>query len=291
MKDGVAEILVVDDSRVNHLAIDRLLHDENYILYPTSDGEEALDLLNDKPDVFDVVLLDLIMPRMDGMTLIRHIKSNDNLSHIPVIIQSSLSKQSEISEAIQAGAFYYLVKPITKYEIIAIVRTAVQDMVQYRRQQQALHSSTEVRELFTSATYQFKTMDEGLLLAAHLAENYAKPEQVITGIQELFLNAVEHGNLAITYDEKTVLNEKNLLQQELQRRLVLPEYKNRKVAVSFKLNSDSLELTIVDEGQGFDWQQYMEVSPERITHNHGRGIAMANLLAFDSLSMRARVIL
>ena len=108
-------------------------------------------------------------------------------------------------------------------------------------------------------------------------------EKVVTGLSELLINAVEHGNLAITYQEKSDLNKSGTLMDEIESRLGMDKYKSKIVDVEFKKSGANIEVSITDEGEGFDWKLYLEMSPDRMMDNHGRGIAMAGLLSFDGL--------
>jgi anti-sigma regulatory factor (Ser/Thr protein kinase) len=73
---------------------------------------------------------------------------------------------------------------------------------------------------------------------------------------------------------------------EVQRRLSLPENKNKKVLVHYKRHPEKITLQIKDEGNGFDWHNYMEIQSDRVTHNHGRGIALAKMMSFDDIQYR-----
>jgi hypothetical protein len=108
------------------------------------------------------------------------------------------------------------------------------------------------------------------------------------GLMELMLNAVEHGNLGITYDEKSKLIAENGLQEEIERRLALPEYADRIATARFRRVGKSLIFTIKDEGQGFDWKSYLEMSLDRLMDNHGRGIAMSRSISFTHLEYRGK---
>ena len=61
------------------------------------------------------------------------------------------------------------------------------------------------------------------------------------------------------------------------------KYKNRIARANLERNEEGIILTITDQGNGFNWQQYMDVNVSRVSHNHGRGIAMANLMSFDNM--------
>lgn len=99
---------------------------------------------------------------------------------------------------------------------------------------------------------------------------------------ELIINGIEHGNLNITYDEKTDLIERNMSRHEIDYRCKLPENKNKNVEITFRRNEDGLYVKIEDQGDGFDWRRFLNIDPAR-ANNHGRGIAQTRALSFDAL--------
>ena len=131
--------------------------------------------------------------------------------------------------------------------------------------------------------FTFRTVDEGKALASMLARASEHPDRVVLGLTELMINAVEHGNLGITYDEKTQLNENGAWLAEISRRQQLPEYRDLVVTVEYVKNENEMVYQITDEGNGFDWENYMEISPERAFDTHGRGIAMAKTISFSTI--------
>ena len=90
--------------------------------------------------------------------------------------------------------------------------------------------------------------------------------------------------LGITYEEKGALLEAQQWESEIQRRQALPKNQSKCVCVRFQRYPDKCTLSIEDEGQGFDWSDHLEISPQKLTHSHGRGIALANSISFDSLT-------
>ena len=97
------------------------------------------------------------------------------------------------------------------------------------------------------------------------------------------MNALEHGNLGITYEQKSQLLAENRWLEEVQLRSRLTENHDKWVTVVFERQSEDLSFHIIDQGKGFDWQKYTQIETERETHFHGRGIAMAGLLTFDKI--------
>ena len=106
-------ILVVDDNKLNRMLLFRMLGDLGHRVTEAADGIEALNLLQDleTPQV-DVVLLDILMPELDGYGLLEEIKQNARLRHIPVIMTSALDEIDSVVRCIEIGATDYLTKPV-----------------------------------------------------------------------------------------------------------------------------------------------------------------------------------
>ena len=131
--------------------------------------------------------------------------------------------------------------------------------------------------------YACKTPDEARTLAGQLAQLCPDPEQALIGLLELLLNAVEHGNLGISYAEKSALVQQSALGAELERRLLLPEYADKTATVSVTWTGDEIHFLIRDQGAGFDWSPYLEIDPARVRHPNGRGIAWAKGVSFQRI--------
>ncbi len=129
-------------------------------------------------------------------------------------------------------------------------------------------------------------MDEARRVAALVAAVCPDPVQALHGISELLINAIEHGNLGISYQEKGELVRGGGWEAEVQRRLDGPAYRDKRVEVAVAQEPSAVVITITDEGQGFDWRPFMEMSIERMRDAHGRGIALAAALSFDAVEYR-----
>ncbi len=109
MSDETGHILVADDNRLNRLKLSRSLEQQGHTVTLAEDGKQALDLLREHP--FDVVLLDIMMPVMDGYEVLSQLKSSAELRHIPVIVISALDELDSAVHCIEMGAEDYLAKP------------------------------------------------------------------------------------------------------------------------------------------------------------------------------------
>jgi adenylate cyclase len=107
---GIA--LVVDDSRVNRLVLARQLTALGLEVLEAEHGVEALELLRHHPDAIDIVLLDVMMPEMDGYEALAALKSDEGLRHLPVLMVSGVEELDSVVRCIELGATDYLTKPI-----------------------------------------------------------------------------------------------------------------------------------------------------------------------------------
>ncbi len=103
-------ILVVDDNRMNRLLLARGLEQQGHKVAFAENGRQALEMLRAQP--FDVVLLDILMPELDGYQVLAQLTSDHNLRNIPVIMISALDELDSVVKCIERGAEDYLTKPI-----------------------------------------------------------------------------------------------------------------------------------------------------------------------------------
>ncbi len=276
-------ILAVDDEPNNLRALKLDLEDTGYNVITAQDGVEAWDILQSNRKKIKTILLDRMMPNMNGMEFMAKIKADSSVSGIPVIMQTAAAEKEQVVEGIKAGVYYYLTKPYDKDIMLSIVFAAVSDYGNYSQLRNDIKKFTRKLRLVKEARFEARTLDDAQYLATFLAQFFPTPENVVYGISELLTNAIEHGNLGISYEEKTELNKTGRWFNEIERRLALPEYAAKSVLISYISEGEQITLTIKDEGDGFNWREYMEISPERAMHNHGRGIALSKMMSFDQL--------
>ncbi|HAF31009.1 MAG TPA: hypothetical protein DCG75_18380 [Bacteroidales bacterium] len=117
------KILIVDDVSTHLLLLQTILHDEGYETEITDDPKSVVDLLLKKD--FQVILLDIMMPGMDGFQVLEKIKSNEELSCVNVIIISAKTDSWSIKNALDRGAFDYITKPINIQDVRNKVKSAM----------------------------------------------------------------------------------------------------------------------------------------------------------------------
>jgi len=279
-------VLIVDDEPFNQEILLEYLEHSGYRLETADDGIQAWDRLQADPDSWDAVVLDRMMPGMDGMEVLRRIKQHPRLCVLPVILQTALAAPEHILEGIRAGAYYYLAKPFDEEMLRSVLGTAVEDRQHYRRLQERSDLVARTFGLMCDGRFRLQTLDAVRDLATALSNACPDPRKAVIGFSELLVNAVEHGNLEISYQDKSALKEQGTWEDEVRRRLQRPEYAGRWVEVRFHREPDHIEVTVRDQGKGFDWPSFLEMDPGRVFDTHGRGIAVSRQLSFDRMEYR-----
>ncbi len=118
-----ARILVVDDVPANVKLLEARLTAEYFSVVTASGGNEALSICERAE--CDIVLLDVMMPDMDGFEVCRRLKSNPSTQHIPVVMVTALDQASDRIKGLEAGADDFLTKPVSDLALIARVRSLV----------------------------------------------------------------------------------------------------------------------------------------------------------------------
>jgi CheY-like chemotaxis protein len=277
-------ILAVDDEPFDLMLIERYLSRANFQVTRATGGVQAWRMLQDpNQELPEAILLDRQMPEMNGIELLTQIMDDPRLRDIPVIMQTGLGDPDQIAYGIACGARYYLAKPFTGELLISMVQAAVRDYRQGRGLRNAAVQFNTGRQLLTAAQFELRTLEEARSLATHLAQYFPRPPRVVSGIVEILINAIEHGNLGLGYADKSELLKNSAWESEVERRLELSEHRDKRVRVYLRLLHDRTVLTVTDEGAGFDWKPFLDIQPERVFDLHGRGIAMSRLMNFDKL--------
>jgi len=276
------KILSVDDDPLNRDILTEYLTDGGYEVLEADDGDTALKLLHEVDGV-EAIVLDRMMPRLNGMEVLKAVKADPRFADIPVIMQSAATARDQILEGTRAGVYYYLSKPYEDQMLLAIVGAALQDAATKKKLRAEVSQHKRVLGLMEQSRFRFRTLEEARNLAFLIANCFPDPEATVYGLNEMLINAVEHGNLGITYPEKTQLILEGRLFEEIECRLALPQNRNKWAYLTFEADDHALRVRIKDQGTGFDWQQYLDISPDRATHPHGRGIATSRLMSFTSV--------
>jgi DNA-binding response OmpR family regulator/DNA-binding CsgD family transcriptional regulator len=119
--DSPCTVLIVDDDPFGIIQLQTVLKDSGCELLTASDGPSALEMVDRQPP--DIILLDVVMPKMDGYETCRLLKENEDSQRIPVIFLSGLHSTEEKINAFEAGGVDYITKPFSEKEVLIRLRT------------------------------------------------------------------------------------------------------------------------------------------------------------------------
>src|SRR5208337_2542441 len=178
------KILTVDDDELNRDILNEYLTDAGYDVVEADDGDTALQLLKDATGI-DAIVLDRMMPRLNGMEVLKAVKADPRLKDIPVIMQSAASAREQILQGIKAGVYYYLTKPYEDQMLLAIVGAALSDAASKKRLREEVSQQKRVLGLMEQSRFRFRTLEEARNIAFHLANCFPEPESAVYGLNEL----------------------------------------------------------------------------------------------------------
>lgn len=276
-------ILIVDDEPDNVELLEEYLLASDYQTHTAYSGEEALQVLNDIGPEIDAIFLDRMMPGMDGLEVLSKIKKDKSLADIPVIFQTAKADPGSTLEGLKAGAYYYLAKPFDRDQALAIVGNATSFRQKLYRSEDHAKSLVKTIKLLQSGIFQFHTITDAIRLSKLLGQLCPEPDTASIGLSELLINAVEHGNLGLTYKDKSEAMDSLNWEERIEERMQMPVYGDRRAHVHFDIQPDNIRFHVRDEGEGFDFSEFNEFSPERLLDSHGRGIMIARATCFTSL--------
>jgi adenylate cyclase len=144
MEPAQACVLVVDDNETNRDLLRRRLQKQGYSVTVAENGYQALELIQSEP--VDLVLLDIMMPRMNGYQVLEQIKANPDLRHIPVLVISALDDLDSVVKCIELGAEDYLSKPFNPILLKARISACLEKKRLRDREKAYLQQLSEERE-------------------------------------------------------------------------------------------------------------------------------------------------
>ncbi|PIE17588.1 MAG: hypothetical protein CSA65_08565 [Proteobacteria bacterium] len=280
-----AKILLVDDEALVREELGGLLDDEGFEVITGRDGAEGLTLFHDERP--DMVITDVRMPRVDGLSLVAQIRQESPTT--PVTVITGHGNETTAIQALRAGVIDFIKKPVRFDDLIAALSRMQAALQLVRNEPPRLPSSARLREHcwvyeldnergaipnFVDAVLDtcFNGIDRTLAMELSLA------------LRELILNAVEHGNLGLTYEEKTHALEEGRLEQLLEDRRQKAPYQDRRVGVVVRRDREQLTFEVQDDGEGFDWRALPDpMDPSNLLADHGRGVLLARM-SVDELS-------
>ena len=250
-------VLVVDDNPRNIQIVGNILVEQNYNIAYSTDGKRALELANNND--FDLILLDIMMPEMDGFEVCKHLRANEATIDVPVIFLTAKTDEDSIVKGFKAGANDYVTKPFNSAELLVRVKTQL-ELHSKRKQLDSLNRNLEsiVRERTAQleiANEQLgrieKSKSDFLSIIGHelrtplnalVGLNSLMQTTALTEEQQDYLSSMEH-----TSNRLARFSEMALLITSLQSRSQRPEMFPLLVKVLFEMALDELQYRISEK--------------------------------------------
>lgn len=120
-EEKIPTVLIVDDNQQNLELLQAYLEDMNCTTIPAVDGRQALEIIASEPP--DLILLDVMMPKMSGFEVCKRIKNDPDTSNIPIIMVTALNEFADIERGIDSGTDDFISKPVNKLELLTRCKT------------------------------------------------------------------------------------------------------------------------------------------------------------------------
>lgn len=253
-------------------------------LRTVKNADEAMLAFQDSIDRFDLMILDSPDHCPASKNLMERIKGDRRLATIPIVLLTPAKPTADqLRDGAATGAFHFLVMPANHDAILAVIHAALANSSFRNFLRQQMGAQAELSAPLSNGEFSIRTLEEAGELAGLVAQACPNAEAALFGISELLVNGIEHGNLGLTYEQKSQLVLNDQWKKEVDRRCALPENLAKRVRLSFQRIENRITVRISDDGQGFAWQKYLDLEPKRASDPNGRGIALARLLSFSSI--------
>jgi CheY-like chemotaxis protein len=216
----MTHLLIIDSEPTQLIALEAVIKGWGHGCSTAGDAAGARQRLEENDFAYDAVLLDWGLPNGEGLGLLEWIKRRPEGSDLEVIIQSRREVPQDIRDAIHRGAYYYLTKPYEWPQLRALIQAAESSRDLKRSLKRRVSEIQDIVRLLDTAKLELRHLDEAEVVAAHLGAAAGDPQLGIA-VLELLINAVEHGNLGISYEEKSDLRESGRYERELEEDLGL----------------------------------------------------------------------
>lgn len=225
---------------------------------------------------------------IDVLSDLLTIRDEPSLAHVPVLTVLSQGREEQIAACVRSGAFYCFLEPVDRALLGAMLRAASAVVSPKVEPDPALavfvQSLPHVKEIVLSV----RSLADAQLVSAFVSELCPQPARQALGVSEMLLNAIEHGSLEISGEEKAALVRDGKFHGAVAERALDPRFADREVTVWLRRSADHVEIVCEDQGPGFDWKGLESAVSADPDAPCGRGIALSRALAFDSLEFLGR---
>lgn len=276
-------LLLVDDDPSSCDFLAECLTDMDLSVRAAASGEEGIAVCESAPP--DIVLTDIHMPGMGGLAFAKQVR--ERWPDCPVIVITGQGDEASAIAALKAGASDYLKKPVTVDDLHATVRRAVA-VAQSCRAELLMNlpvDRMDFQVVVDNASARIVSLINTLVRDTEPFLTRRARFGLRMALQEMLLNAIEHGNLEISYQEKLDALGRGQYEEFLDARCREARFRDRRVTVQMLIDRGQRRISyrIRDEGRGFDWRTQLatSVGSRLLTGAAGRGIFLSRSLVPD----------
>jgi DNA-binding response OmpR family regulator len=272
-------ILVVDDEEVIRFTLQKKLSRQGYNVVSLEKAEDALYLVKNGEEKIDLIISDIKLRKMDGIELLRRVKSLDE--PIPVLLITGHGNVEDAIRALRYGANDFIRKPFDINDIASSVRTIFRNTEVKRLADSFSRYSMYEKSIFRVPVDPSIINALSFRLTARLEAsdlcNSTTAENISLALQEALTNAMFHGNLEISSDMRDSDGIKGF-NEAIELRRDDEQFKDREVLITSEYTGDYIEYLIEDEGPGFNHSQLPDPrDPENFFKNSGRGLLIIKI--------------
>lgn len=274
-------LLIDDDEAVLEMVGEALTH-FGMKVHAYADGERALRLLQDPAaPPFDLVISDINMEGLDGFDVIHRVKAVQ--SELPVVLMTGQASLDYAIRAMRMGAVNLFQKPLTMRELVKSVFHLVETHRDFRLSQAGLKGLMRETRHFCFRSDELdipsvvRHLTDRLVPMGFATRNNL--DVIAMAFHEALVNALEHGNLELDSALKPDLfQDRDPYQETLESRIHDPRFAGRRVEVFMDSMPERFEVSIRDEGPGFDTRTALEEPDDALTRSCGRGLPLIRVV-------------
>ena len=267
-----ARILVIEDDSALRDVLAEGLRTKGHDVLLAGDGNQGLRVFaEERPDL---VLTDLQMPGKKGIEVLRGIKKLEPEAN--VVVMTGYGSEETAVEALRGGAMNYLKKPVTFQDLDDVLERVATN--QNREISREFVFEESKRVVMGNQIDRVWGVVNQLTICAENVCGKEKEQELGLGLYEMIINAIEHGSLGITFEQKCQAIEQNAYEALLRGRMSDPTYSRRRVTIDYRMIPGELHYVVRDEGEGFDWRNLACADPLKgLLTPCGRGILLARI--------------
>lgn len=229
-------ILLVDDTPLNIRILGRILKNDDYEIAVAVNGKETFDFIENK--IPDLILLDVMLPDINGFDICAKLKSEDRTKEIPIMFLTAKVEVEDKVKGFKLGAVDYITKPIEEEEVLVRVRT----QIDVKKSKDEIKNAYDKLVKTQSELIKLEKKNSAMAIAVTANHELNQPLMVLQGYLEIFLMTIDVANLSD--QQKKCLNEINKSVNKMSD--ILEKFKNVN-NLSFKDYEKETEMVIFDD--------------------------------------------